>query len=302
MVGPSPGGDRLAPEDAATGSKPGELVEIEPGLRSLLAGNPGALTLDGTRTYLVGRRDIVVIDPGPSLRGHVARLLAAAAGTRVTAVCLTHAHPDHAGNMREVAGALRAPIMASASTLDLLAVVGERLVDGAELPVDGGDSWLRAVATPGHSADHTSYLWLPGRRLFTGDLVLGEGSSLVAHPEGSVADYLASLDRLVALRPSRLLPGHGPPVDNAVARLEAYRLHRLERDRQVGEAVREGARSVGEIQRQVYGALPEPLAGAARLSVLAHLCYLREAGVVLPGGLADSITQPPDPGLEQDAE
>lgn len=286
------GGPWRASSGAASGPRAGEAFELEPGLRCIVAGNPGPLTLDGTRTYLLGARRPVVIDPGPAGPGCAERLVAVLAEGEVEAVCLTHAHPDHAGCAVEAAGALRAPLLAGERTLRRLSVAGRALADGEEVPVDGGQSRLRALATPGHSSDHMGYLWLPGRQLFTGDLVLGEGSSVVAHPDGSVAEYLVSLARLTALRPSRILPGHGPPVDAAAAKLEQYRRHRLERAAQVLEAVREGAASVDEVRWRVYGELPEPLARAARLSILAHLSHLREMDMRLPPALTEPLDEP----------
>lgn len=272
----------------------GELLELDPDLRCQVASNPGPLTLDGTRTYLVGARRAAVVDPGPDAAGRPDLLLEALGGTEVEAVCLTHAHADHAGCAAAAAAALGAPLAASPEALRRLGLEarpleGRPLEDGDELPVDGGASRLRALATPGHSGDHLSFLWLPSRRLFTGDLVLGWGSSLVAHPDGSVGAYLASLARLVALRPSRILPGHGPPVEDAVARLEAYRRHRLEREGEVLEAARRGAADIAELRARVYGDLPDALRRAAELSVLAHLRHLRETGHPLPEPLARAL-------------
>lgn len=264
-------------------------LDLGPGLLCLVAANPGPLTLDGTRTYLVGGRRAVVIDPGPAIAGRVEALLDALAGLEAEAVCLTHAHSDHAGCAPEAAAALGAPLAAGAATLRRLGAAGRALDDGDELPVDGGRSRLRALHTPGHSGDHLSYLWLPGRQLFSGDLVLGRGSSVVAHPDGSVGAYLESLSRLAGLRPTRILPGHGPPVDRPLERLEEYRRHRLERDGQVLAAVRGGAVRADEVQARVYGDLADPLARAARLSVLAHLRHLLERGHALPRPLLEEL-------------
>lgn len=244
------------------------------------AANPGLLTLDGTRTYLVGESRPIVLDPGPDDAAHRGRILDALRGRPVAAICLTHAHPDHAAGTAALAEALGAPLRAGVGTLRRLGLSGRPLADGEPVPGDGGE--LRALETPGHTADGLSYLRLPGRELFTGDLVLGEGTSVIVHPDGSVGDYLASLARLVALRPFRILPGHGPPVEDAVERLESYRAHRLERDRQVLAAVREGADSIGAIRRAVYPALPAELSPAAELSIAAHLRHLREIGYELP--------------------
>lgn len=253
------------------------------GLVAVVADNPGPLTLDGTRSYLVGGDRPALIDPGPDDPEHLDAIARTVGERAVAAVCLTHAHADHAGGARAAAAALDAPVAASPGTLDRLRLEGRVLRDGDAVEIDGGAGRLEALETPGHSEDHLCFLWRPPRALFTGDLVLGRGSSLVGHPDGSVGACLASLARLAALRPGALHPGHGPPVDAAVRKLEEYRAHRLERDEQVLAAVRDrGARSVAEIREAVYGPLTGDLARAAELSVRAHLVHLREVGHELP--------------------
>lgn len=268
-----------------------EPVELGEGLRLLVARNPGPLTLGGTCTYFVGKKRVAVLDPGPDHAGRAERLagVAAALELEVAAVCLTHAHADHAGCAAEASARLGSPLVAGRETLRRLGVPGRPVEDGDELSLDGGASRLRALATPGHSGDHHAWLWLPARVLFTGDLVLGTGSSLVAHPDGSVEAYLASLVRLASLRPRRILPGHGPPVEDPVARLEAYRSHRLDREEQVLEAIRAGAEDPEAIRDRVYGELPETLARAARLSILAHLRHLTQSGHSVPRSLRRAL-------------
>jgi glyoxylase-like metal-dependent hydrolase (beta-lactamase superfamily II) len=240
------------------------------------------MTLDGTRSYLVGHRQAVLLDPGPADGAQMERVQRLVEARRVRAVCLTHAHPDHAGGAERVAEELGAPVAGSRATLDRLGLDGRILEDGDLLEVDRGERALRVLATPGHASDHLSYFLMPDRALFTGDLVLGEGSAMVGHPDGNVGDYLASLERLVSLRPERLHPGHGPTVEDAVGRLEAYRRHRLEREDQIREAVGEGARSVREIRSRVYGDVPGELEWAAEASVRAHLAHLEATGAELP--------------------
>ena len=255
--------------------------EPEAGLRCLVADNPGPMTLDGTRVYQVGSGPSVLLDPGPAAAAHRERLEAwLEEGPAVEAVCLTHAHPDHAGAAEAVARDLDVPLTASSRTLDRLGATGREVGEGDELELGGGS--LLAIETPGHAPDHLAWLWLPTRAVFTGDLVLGAGSALVGHPEGHVASYLASLRRLMAVVPSRLYPGHGEPVDDAVERLREYAEHRRERGEQIRRAVSEGARSVSEIRRRVYGELPQGLDGAAEASIRAHLEHLEEEGVRLP--------------------
>jgi hydroxyacylglutathione hydrolase len=259
-------------------------ARLRPALQRIRADNPGPLTLDGTCSYLVGESDLALIDPGPGLDAHLEALQSAVGGRSLVAICLTHAHADHAGAAMELAARLGARLAASADTLDRLALDGRALNDGDVVQVDAGSTALEALHTPGHSGDHLSYLWHPSEVLFTGDLVLGQGSSMVAHPDGSVGDYLASLNRLIELAPKLICPGHGPPVENAVQKLEEYRDHRLERHHEIVEAITSrGARTVAEIRAAVYGDLPDPrLAEAADLSIRAHLEHVRELGVALP--------------------
>lgn len=256
------------------------LLEPVEGLRCAVAANPGPMTLDGTRNYLVGESEAVLLDPGPEDEGQEERIRALVDGRRVTAVCLTHAHPDHAGGASRLARALDAPLAASRSTLERIDAPGRALEDGDA--VTGGGVELRALETPGHSADHLCYLWSGRRAVFTGDLVLGEGTAMVGDPDGHMGSYLESLERLIGLRPGLLLPGHGGPVEDAVERLREYRAHRLEREEQVRAAVEEGAASVAEIRRRVYGDLPGGLAWAAEASIRAHLRHLEEQGHDLP--------------------
>lgn len=260
----------------------------------LVAPNPGPLTLDGTRCYVVGREKLVLLDPGPAIPGQLERLAAMVAGRPVEAVCLTHAHADHAGAARVAAARFAAPIAASADTLSRLGIEGRALSHGDTIPVDGGEAQLRAVSTPGHSADHTAYLLHPGRAVFTGDLVLGRGSSAVLHPDGDVGACLASFARVLSLRPGRLYPGHGPPVSDGEARLKEYREHRLERHAEVVRAFRSGAASVEDLTRAVYGELDAGLEVAAMASIRAHLVYMREQGDEVPPvhGLDDVALQP----------
>jgi hydroxyacylglutathione hydrolase len=262
-----------------------------PELQTLTAQNPGPLTLDGTRTYVIGRSRPVVLDPGPDDAVHLERLTAVVGDRAVEAVCVTHSHADHAALAEHASKAFGAPLAGSAETLRRLGVPGRELADGDVLPVDRGASQLQALETPGHSADHLCFLWIPSRALFTGDLVLGRGSSVVLHPDGRVDSYLASLTRLAALRPIHILPGHGDAVADAVAKLEEYRAHRLEREVQIVDAIAAGARSPAEIRKKVYGEIPPGVTRAAELSILAHLDYLRERGHPLPEGTGEAEGQ-----------
>lgn len=258
-------------------------LDLAPDLTVLRADNQGPMTLDGTRTYLLGRERLVIVDPGPDRPGQLDALAEIVNERDVAFVLLTHAHADHAGAAAGAARRFGAELRASAETLSRLGpgIEGRALEDGETVDSGGGLS-LTAIHAPGHSADHVCYLAEPGRRLLTGDLVLGEGSSAILHPDGRVADALASLARLIALRPRLLLPGHGPPSEGAMQRLEEYRRHRLERERQVKAAIERGARTVPEVREAVYGTLPDELTWAADASVAAHLAALAERGEAVP--------------------
>jgi glyoxylase-like metal-dependent hydrolase (beta-lactamase superfamily II) len=245
-----------------TASELGEEVGV------VVADNPGPLTLDGTRSYRIGARRAVLLDPGPDRPAGIDQLVELVGEAVVEWVCLTHAHHDHA------ALAPRAAEEFGAS---------RPLGEGDRIEVDGGSAHLDVLETPGHSADSLSFCLQPARWLFTGDTVLGEGSTLVAAPDGNMGSYLASLSRLISLRPERVLPGHGPPVADAGALLEGYRHHRLERERQIRDALEAGARSLGAIRRRVYPELQAGLEAAAEGSVRAHLAHLAERGLLSPG-------------------
>ena len=276
-----------------------EILDRAPDLKIVRAPNPGPMTLDGTRTYVLGRASVVVIDPGPRDSSHLGAVLEAIGDRPVKALMLTHAHADHAGLSRDLASGLGCPIRASSATLARLGLTeeGEQLVDGTTVDVEPNRE-LMPLATPGHSRDHFCFLELPSRRLFTGDLVLGTGSSAILHPDGRVEDAMSSLARLAALRPSELLPGHGDPVEDAGGKLAEYRTHRAERGRQVERAVRSGLTSVPEIRRAVYGPLPPGLSRAADASVAAHLSALADAG--RGADLVDSLADLDAYGLDED--
>lgn len=278
---PEPGAAALPAPDRPGVTVSPEVLRPGPGVRCVVADNPGPMTLDGTRTYLVGRERAVLLDPGPA-GGVEARVAALAEGRRVVAVALTHAHPDHAAGARAAARLTDAPVAASAATLARAGLEGRALEDGEGLAVDGGASSLEAVATPGHAADHLCWWWPPASAVFTGDLVLGTGTAMVGHPDGHMGSYLESLERLRRLEPERLYPGHGDPVDDADGRLRDYLRHRREREEQIRRSVEEGAASVAEIRRRVYGELPDGLDFAAEASIRAHLEHLEERGVALP--------------------
>ena len=256
--------------DDAPATAPGSWAggPVTPRAACVLAPNPGPMTLDGTNTWVLaepGARSAVVVDPGEDDPGHRAAVIAEL--TRRELVCalvvVTHHHHDHAGGLDAFVAAAGGP--------DVLRVPGAG--DGREVDVDG--LRLRILLTPGHTADSLCVQVPADAALLIGDTLLGRGSTVVAHPDGDVDAYLASLDRLLALpAPAVLLPGHGPARTDARAALRTQREHRLARLDQVRSAVAGGAATVGQIVRAVHGTLDARLVPAATSSVRAQLAHL----------------------------
>jgi glyoxylase-like metal-dependent hydrolase (beta-lactamase superfamily II) len=251
-----------------------------PRARAVLAPNPSPMTLDGTNTWVLGEPgadEVVVVDPGPLHEGHLQTVLdsVAAEGRHVSVVLLTHHHIDHSEGARWLAERAGAPVRA----LDPHYRLGdEGLADGDVVAAGGLD--LLVVGTPGHTSDSLSFL-LPGDGgLLTGDTVLGRGTTMVQHPDGRLDAYLDSLGRLADLaatgRVQRILPGHGPLLEEPVAVLDYYQRHRAERLDQVRVAVAGGARTPWEVVEVVYRDVDRSLWPVAELSVKAQLDYLAE--------------------------
>jgi glyoxylase-like metal-dependent hydrolase (beta-lactamase superfamily II) len=235
----------------------------------VIAPNPGPYTGPGTNTWIVDAGPVVVvIDPGPDDIGHLAAIDRKLAGATVGVVLVTHSHPDHLPLAQRLAASHKATV--------------RRYPDlGDEDVVRAGTLNLIALHTPGHSADHLCFWLAEDRAVFSGDLVLGRGSSMVTYPEGNVAAYLRSLERLAALQPRMLFPGHWDPVTDAMGKIDEYRTHRLEREAQVLAEVRRNRGTARELTRRVYGPeVGEELIQAAEMTMRAHLEKLVDEGKV----------------------
>jgi glyoxylase-like metal-dependent hydrolase (beta-lactamase superfamily II) len=250
----------------------------------VLAPNPSPMTLDGTNTWIVAEPEselAVVIDPGPLDEAHLAGVIATAeqAGKRIALTLLTHGHPDHAAGAARFAELTCTNVRA----LDPALRFGDEGLGAGDVITTGGLE-LRVVPTPGHTADSLSFHLPADAAVLTGDTVLGRGTTVVAHPDGRLGDYLDSLRRLRSLTLDdgvrTVLPGHGPTLNDARGAIEYYLAHRANRLAQVETAVENGYRTAAEIVARVYADVDRSLWPAAELSVRAQLDYLREHGLI----------------------
>lgn len=230
----------------------------------ILAGNASEWTgPTGNNTWLIPGREPALIDAGTGHPDHVSAVTAALAGAPLVRVLITHWHPDHVSGLPALRERWRKLTV----------------IDAAGPPVPAGDGTLEIVPTPGHSPDHLCFYDRAAGDVYCGDLArLGGTIVIPARKGGDLRAYLASLQRIRDLAPRRLLPGHGPIVDDPIALIDEYVAHRAEREQQILQAMLEGARTVKEIVRRVYPALPESLSEAAADSVRAHLAKLRDEG------------------------
>ena len=237
----------------------------------VLAPNPGVRELEGTNTWIVGEAPVIVIDPGPDDAGHLQEV-ARTAGV-VGAIAITHDHPDHAP------GAFPLALLTGASAYAARPIEGmERIRDGDLL--SAGSTTLSVVAAAGHTPDHVAFHEARSGSLFTGDAVLGRGTSVIDPPEGDLAAYLRSLRRLRELSPRTIYPGHGPVVLRAVAKLEEYLDHRAMREEQVLSTLGDGWRSPEELVAEIYADHPPEVHELAARSVVAQLLKLEVEGRV----------------------
>ena len=264
------------------------LERLEDGIARVLAHNPSAFTYYGTQTYLLGTGDVAVIDPGPDLPEHVDALVEAIGGRPVVAILCTHTHRDHSPASRPLAERTGAPIIGCAPLA--LATVGPRadaafdgdyapdrvLEDGEAIDVDGRP--VTAVATPGHTSNHLCFAFRGA--LFSGDHVMGWSTTVVVPPDGDMAAYMQSLDRLRQRDDRIYYPAHGPAVDNPRQYVRHLLGHRMQREKQILKLVAERPRTIPDIVASAYPGLDPRLVIAAGGSVHAHLLDLERRGLV----------------------
>ena len=268
------------------------MTELEPGVVRLTANNPSAFTDTGTQSYIVGTRDVAVIDPGgPSDDAHVATLVEAIAGRPVVAILCTHTHRDHSPLAIPLKAATGAPIVGCAPlTLDDDGPRADASFDRDYAPdrvlADGesvrGEGWtLTALATPGHTSNHLCFALEESQALFSGDHVMGWSTSIVSPPDGDMGDYMRSLDRLLTRDDHVYYPGHGPQIDNPRRLVRGMMGHRKQREGQILRLLARGEATIEAMVPQMYGGIDQRLWPAAGRSVLAHLLDLRQRGLAI---------------------
>ena len=264
------------------------LETLEPGIGRVLAHNPSAFTYYGTQTYLIGEREVAVIDPGPDLEEHVEALVTAIGDRKLVAILCTHTHRDHSPASRDLAKATGAPIIGCAPlALETFGPRADAAFDGDYAPdriLEDGDSievdgrTVTAVATPGHTSNHLCFAY--GDVLFTGDHVMGWSTTVVVPPDGEMAAYLTSLDKLRQREDRIYYPAHGPAVDKPQRYVRSLIGHRMQREKQILRLVGERARDIPDIVGNAYPGLDPRLTNAAGGSVYAHLLDLEGRGLV----------------------
>jgi glyoxylase-like metal-dependent hydrolase (beta-lactamase superfamily II) len=271
----------------------GRPVHVAPKVVRITAPNAGPYTFTGTNTFLIGDGPVFVLDPGPDDVSHLDALLASIGGRRVEAILLTHTHRDHTALVGRLKAATGAPLwfggrhrLSRARRLfevnpvgadsDWQLVPDRVLAEGDRIATAGVT--LEVVATPGHCANHLAFGLADTPWLFTGDHIMGWNSTLVPVPDGSMADYLRSLGKIIGLAYQHYLPAHGGAIADGPAQARALLAHRELRNAQIIEAVETGAATLGELQRRIYPKLALALQAAARMTLNAHVEYLADRG------------------------
>ena len=278
---------------------PGRVEECAPGVRRILANNPSPFTFKGTMSYIIGRGQVAIVDPGPDDPAHIAALLDAVRGETVTHIFVTHTHRDHSPAVPAVKAATGAIVLAEgphraarplhigeAKRLDASADMDFKpdhaLADG-EI-VTGKDWSVEAITTPGHTANHMAYALRGADILFAGDHVMAWATSIVAPPDGAMSDYMTSLHKLARRPEKTYFPGHGGAVRDAPTFVDQYIRHREAREASILHRLGKGEADIPTLVRAIYIGLDPRLTSAAGLSTLAHLEDLVVRGVVATQG------------------
>lgn len=295
--------------DSSFSPEYGKPVELSKGIVRVTVNNPSAFTFHGTNSYIVGRNTLAIIDPGPVDEAHYQALLAAIAGRPVSHIFVSHTHRDHSPLAERLKNELGAKTVAEgphrparpyhAGEVNVLEASADTdfapdivLADGGTVE---GDGWaLQGLHTPGHAANHMAFELKGTDILFSADHVMAWATSIVAPPDGSMSDYMASLEKLLARDDHVYLPGHGGAVTKPAAFVRGLRAHRKMRERAVFQRIMQGDRTIGDMVKAIYRDTDPRLHGAAALSVLAHLEDLVGRGEIVTEGdpSLDNIYQP----------
>ena len=275
----------------------GSVSQIAPGIRRVIANNPGPFTFHGTGTYILGTGNVAVIDPGPDDEEHIGAILAALDGETISHILVTHTHMDHSPGCRPLQALTGAPTYAygphGAGKLEQGVQVEEggdmdfapdHLVKHGDI-IQGGDWTVECVYTPGHTSNHVCFALQEQKALFTGDHVMGWSTSIISPPDGDMAAYMQSLELLLERDDAVYWPTHGPSIIDPKTHVRAYIAHRIEREEQILKCIDEGTHSIRDMVPLMYRDTPEFMYPAAARSVLAAMeNLLRKNQVVADGG------------------
>jgi glyoxylase-like metal-dependent hydrolase (beta-lactamase superfamily II) len=274
--------------------KYGEVAQVSPLIRRVIANNPGPFTYLGTGVYIIGKGDVAVIDPGPLLDEHLEALKRALQGERITHIFTTHTHMDHSPMAHPLAAWAKARIFGRPDPVTDHAEI--TLEEGGEsgftpdVFVNDGDvfhgpGWtIEAIATPGHMSNHVCYALREENALFSGDHIMGWSTTVITPPDGSMRDYFASLDKVKARGFSTIWPSHGPPITKVDPFIDAYISHRKAREQSIVDRLKAGDTLIPKMVETIYKDVDKRLHPAACHSVLAHIIQLVEEGRVKASG------------------
>jgi glyoxylase-like metal-dependent hydrolase (beta-lactamase superfamily II) len=273
----------------------GKVDQVSPLIRRVIANNPGPFTFTGTGTYIIGKgRGVAVIDPGPDQPEHLRAILDAVAGETVSHILITHHHADHSPLARPLAAATGAVIFGCAVKEQVVEDVVRTEAGHDDFTPDvsvcggatiTGPGWnFEAIATPGHTSNHICYALEEENACFTGDHIMGWSTTVVTPPDGNMGEYLASLDKIKARNFTTLWPTHGPPITDPAPFIDAYRAHRLDRERQILAQLSAGETRIHEMVPKMYVGVEPRLYPAAARSVFAHVIELVKSGRVKTEG------------------
>src|SRR5665648_162089 len=281
----------------------GVAEEVVPGVRRIVANNPSPYTFLGTNTYIVGSGEVAVIDPGPADAAHLAAIAKATRGERLTHILITHSHRDHCDGAKPLQAMLGGEIVAYGPTGTARGAgapgLGDAFVDPSFVPdrvvrdgdtVKGKGFALDVLHMPGHAPDHLCFALVGRRTMFTGDHVMGWNTTVIAPPEGNLADFIASLERLMARHDKLFLPAHGGRIETPQRVVRAYITHRKWREQTIMACLDDGVGTIPRIVAKLYGGLDASLKEAAALSVLAHLEHLIARDMVAAEGATDRFS------------